>query len=98
MKKLKFLLFAAVLMPFLMHAQEETYRMVELSYMKAKVGMESKFEAAVKAHNAKYHKEGNDHCAILWAPLGGHGCDSYYSGYYNQVFIYYMERFMYLYR
>ncbi len=32
--------------------------MVELSYMKAKVGMEAKFEAAVKKHNEKYHKEG----------------------------------------
>ena len=47
-------------LPFLLAAQDDAkkYRAVELSYMKAKIGMEAKFEAAVKAHNAKYHKEG----------------------------------------
>jgi len=50
----------ALCLPFLLSAQEDSkkYRAVELSYMKAKIGMEAKFEAAVKAHNAKYHKEG----------------------------------------
>jgi len=50
----------ALCLPFLLSAQDDSkkYRAVELSYMKAKIGMEAKFEAAVKAHNAKYHKEG----------------------------------------
>lgn len=50
----------ALCLPFLLAAQDDSkkYREVELSYMKAKVGMEAKFEAAVKAHNEKYHKEG----------------------------------------
>ncbi len=46
-------------LPLILTAQEEAkYRMVELSYMKAKIGMEDKFEEAVKKHNEKYHKEG----------------------------------------
>lgn len=51
---------SVLLIPFLMHAQEDDakYRMVELSYMKAKPGMNKKFEDAVKKHNEKYHKEG----------------------------------------
>ena len=44
-----------------------------------------------------YTSKNNKECAILWMPLGGHACDSYFSGYYNQVFLYYMERFLYLY-
>lgn len=50
----------AFCLPLFLSAQEDskTYRMVELSYMKAKVGMEAKFEAGVKAHNEKYHKDG----------------------------------------
>lgn len=43
-----------------------------------------------------YLSQGNKQCAILWMPLGGHGCDFYYPGYYTQVFLYYMERFLYL--
>jgi acetyl esterase/lipase len=37
-------------------------------------------------------------CAIIWAPLAGHGNDIHFSGNYNRVFLYYMERFMALYR
>jgi len=44
-----------------------------------------------------YLSNGNEKCAILWMPLGGHGCDFYYPGYYIQIFLYYMERFLYLY-
>lgn len=44
----------------------------------------------------KYTEEDNEECAILWMPMGGHACDIYYSGYYNQIFLYYMERFLYL--
>jgi len=45
-----------------------------------------------------YTLNGNEKCAIIWMPFGGHACDLYFSGYYNQIFLYYMERFMYLYR
>ncbi|MFX1522755.1 MAG: alpha/beta hydrolase [Promethearchaeota archaeon] len=44
-----------------------------------------------------YVAKGNTHCAILWMPFGGHASDFYFTGYYNQIFLYYMERFMYLY-
>ncbi|MHA1439548.1 MAG: alpha/beta hydrolase [Promethearchaeota archaeon] len=49
-----------------------------------------------KEFRKAYINSGNNKCAILWAPFGGHGCDAYYSGYYSQVFLYYMERFLYL--
>ncbi len=44
-----------------------------------------------------YLSHNNEQCAIIWMPLGGHGCDFYYPGYYTQIFLYYMERFLYLY-
>jgi len=43
-----------------------------------------------------YLAHGNNDCSIIWMPLGGHACDFYFSGYYNQIFLYYMERFLYL--
>jgi acetyl esterase/lipase len=43
-----------------------------------------------------YYSKGNGNCAILWMPFGGHASDFYFTGYYNQIFLYYMERFMYL--
>ncbi len=46
----------------------------------------------------QYIKNGNNECAIIYMPFGGHSGDVYFSGYYNQVFIYYMERFMFQYR
>ncbi len=44
----------------------------------------------------KYAEEKNEECAIIWVPMAGHASDVYYSGYYNQMFLYYMERFLYL--
>jgi predicted esterase len=44
-----------------------------------------------------YHAKGNRECAILWMPFGGHASDFYFTGYYNQIFLYFMERFMYIY-
>jgi predicted esterase len=44
-----------------------------------------------------YRAKGNSECAILWMPYGGHASDFYFTGYYNQIFLYFMERFMYLY-
>ena len=45
-----------------------------------------------------YLAKGNNNCAIIWMLMGGHSSDVYFSGYYNQIFLYFMERFMYLYR
>ncbi len=50
---------------------------------------------SIRFKNA-YTASNNKECAILWAPLGGHAADIFYAGYYNQVFTYYMERFLYL--
>ncbi|MFX1323803.1 MAG: alpha/beta hydrolase fold domain-containing protein, partial [Promethearchaeota archaeon] len=44
-----------------------------------------------------YKDKGNNECAILWMPYGGHASDFYFTGYYNQIFLYFMERFMFLY-
>ncbi|MFX1364499.1 MAG: alpha/beta hydrolase [Promethearchaeota archaeon] len=44
----------------------------------------------------RYIAKGNKMCAILWMPLGGHASDFYFTGYYNQIFLYFMERFIYL--
>lgn len=44
----------------------------------------------------KYLHAENPHCALLEMPLAGHASDLNFGGYYNQVFLYYMERFMYL--
>lgn len=46
----------------------------------------------------KYISKKNNSCAILKMPLGGHGSDYYFSGQYNQTFLYYMERFLYIYK
>lgn len=44
-----------------------------------------------------YLTRGNAEVCLLIFPLAGHASDLYFSGYYNQVFLYYMERFMFLY-
>ncbi|TFG12927.1 MAG: alpha/beta hydrolase [Promethearchaeota archaeon] len=45
---------------------------------------------------AEYEEVDNDDCCILWFPLSGHANDIYDVGHFRQVFIYYMERFLYL--
>ena len=45
-----------------------------------------------------YLNKGNTKFAILYMPFAGHANDLYFSGYYNHVFLYFMERFMYLFR
>ncbi|NLE24365.1 MAG: alpha/beta hydrolase [Clostridiaceae bacterium] len=47
---------------------------------------------------AEYLNSGNMGCAIVYMLYGGHSSDFYFSGYYNQIFLYYMERFMFQYR
>lgn len=46
----------------------------------------------------QYEARDNNECAIIFMPFGGHSCDVYFPGYYNQTFLYYMERFMFFYR
>ena len=43
-----------------------------------------------------YTANGNEKCAVIYFPLAGHANDIYFSGHFNMVFVYYMERFMYL--
>jgi acetyl esterase/lipase len=40
---------------------------------------------------------GRTDCAHIQFPFAGHGNDIYFPGFYNQIFLYYMERFLYLY-
>lgn len=54
-------------------------------------------EVSSKFYDA-YTAAQNPKCAVLWMPLAGHSSDLNFTGYYNQVFLYYMERFLYLYR
>lgn len=56
------------------------------------------FNTATVSNNIKssYNTAGNQECCIIWLPLSGHANDIYFSGHYNQVFLYYMERFLYL--
>ena len=54
-------------------------------------------EIAVRFQQA-YMDKSSSPCALLWMTLSGHGSDFYTPGYYNQVFSYYMERFMYQFR
>ena len=42
----------------------------------------------------QYEARDNNECAIIFMPFGGHSCDVYFPGYYNQTFLYYLERFM----
>ena len=44
----------------------------------------------------EYEEVGKEECCILWLPFSGHSNDIYRPAYFNQVFTYYMERFMYL--
>ncbi len=46
----------------------------------------------------RYLKAGNKSCAVIYLPLAAHASDFQFTGYYNQLFLYYMERFMALYQ
>jgi len=52
------------------------------------------------AQNLKnqYTSQGNRACMVVTLPFAGHGSDIAFYGYYNQFFLYYMERFLYLHR
>ncbi|NLI70797.1 MAG: alpha/beta hydrolase [Firmicutes bacterium] len=42
----------------------------------------------------RYREAGNNDCAIIYLPLAAHASDFYFNGYFNRLFLYYMERFM----
>lgn len=41
-----------------------------------------------------YRAAGNEKCGVIYLPLAAHASDFQFPGYYNQLFLYYMERFM----
>lgn len=41
-----------------------------------------------------YIEAGNANCAVIYMPLAAHAADYLFAGNYNQIFLYYMERFM----
>lgn len=45
-----------------------------------------------------YTSNGINECAVLWMPMGAHANDVYFNGYYNMIFLYFYERFLYTYR
>ena len=47
---------------------------------------------------SQYTVMGNRACMVISLPFAGHGSDIAFYGYYNQFFLYYMERFLCLYR
>ena len=46
----------------------------------------------------RYISQGNQRCCVLTLPFAGHSSEVYFPGNYNQIFLYFMERFMYLFR
>ena len=61
MRKLAFLMIGIFCIPMFLLSQEDDSKksaLVELDYIKPKIGMEKKLEQAIKAHNDKYHPDG----------------------------------------
>ncbi|UCZ53917.1 alpha/beta hydrolase [Bacillus shivajii] len=52
-------------------------------------------ESISKKFDQTYDENGSGNAALILMPFAGHASNSYFSGYYNQLFMYYMERFMY---
>lgn len=52
-------------------------------------------QSVALAFDQTYDERGNSNSTLILMPFAGHSSNSYFPGYYNQVFIYYMERFMY---
>lgn len=42
----------------------------------------------------RYTEAGNNNCAVIYLPMAAHASDFYFNGYFNRLFLYYMERFM----
>lgn len=73
MRKLTFLMIGIFCFPMLLLSQENESpksNLVELDYVKPKIGMEKKFQEAVKAHNAKYHPDGPYSAGLDYIGMG----------------------------
>lgn len=80
----------------------EPYRLINGSSPPCLIyqGLEDSFVAPVDTEEFQefYILARNTKCAVIWLSGSGHLGDFYFQGYYNQLFLYYMERFLYLYR
>ncbi len=47
-----------------------------------------------RSFKERYLEVGNEACAVIYLPLAAHASDFQFTGYYNQLFLYYMERFL----
>ncbi|OLS13700.1 MAG: hypothetical protein RBG13Loki_2700 [Promethearchaeota archaeon CR_4] len=56
------------------------------------------FPISTEKFQNDYLTAGNRKCAVIWLSGSSHSGDFYFSGYYSQLFLYYMERFLYLFR
>jgi len=70
MKRISTLTMILVLWASCLFAQEKPKTIVETIYLLPKRGMSEKFEAAVKAHNDKFHKEGPHYAALRTVEYG----------------------------
>ncbi|MHA1346768.1 MAG: alpha/beta hydrolase [Candidatus Heimdallarchaeaceae archaeon] len=52
-------------------------------------------EVSIDLYN-RYIDSGNTNCSLIMMPFAGHASDVYFTGNYNQIFLYFMERFIYL--
>lgn len=78
MKKILFILF---LLPCLVYGQSTTIpELFEVVHIKVKLGQEKAFEAAVKKHNAEFHKKDTPHNAQLFYNITGS-----WGGYYSWI-------------
>lgn len=75
---MKNFLFVLLCLPMFAFSQEEPEaNLFEVVNIYAKSGQEKALEAAVKAHNAKFHPEGGDHHARLFYNINGPAGGSY---------------------
>lgn len=68
------ILITLLFLPAFMFGQDNSPNMFEVTTMTVKRGMEDKFEAAVKQHNEKFHKDGMYHATLAYninGPMGG---------------------------
>ena len=68
---MKNLLFVLLFLPLIAFSQEEPPALFEVVNIHAKLGQEKALEAAVKAHNEKFHSEDGDYHARLFYNING---------------------------
>lgn len=52
--------------------------------------------APVSRNIKRAYDDVDQECCIIWLPMAGHADDLYFSGYYSTIFLYYIERFLFL--